>query len=68
MFNDLKQFLEEVWREVRPDKGRVSWPTMKSIRMSTMVVMITSVMLSIYIFLCDEILRQTLGALLAVSK
>ncbi|MBI2944725.1 MAG: preprotein translocase subunit SecE [Candidatus Wallbacteria bacterium] len=68
MFNDLKQFLEEVWREVRPDKGRVSWPTMKSIRMSTMVVMITSVMLSIYIFLCDEILRQTLGALLAVGK
>jgi preprotein translocase SecE subunit len=68
MFKNLLEFLDEVWREVRPDKGRVSWPTMKNIRMATVLVMITSLMLSIYIFLCDEILRQTLGAVLALNK
>ncbi len=67
MLKDLKQFLEEVWREVRPDKGRVAWPTMKAIRLSTILVMICSVLLALFIFLCDEVSRRTIGALLQIS-
>jgi preprotein translocase SecE subunit len=66
-FKEFFQFLEDVWREVRPDKGRVAWPSMKKIRLSTVLVMFASVIMAVYIFLCDEILRQTLGAILQVS-
>lgn len=54
------KFLQDVWREIHPKKGRVTWPTMKQIRLSTVVVIISSIMLSIYITFCDGILRYIL--------
>ena len=67
MLKGFIQFLEEVWREVRPDKGRVSWPTMKAIRVSTVLVMVCSLLLAGYIFACDTLLSRTLGAFLQVK-
>lgn len=51
------KFLQDVWREIHPKKGRVTWPTMKQIRLSTLVVIASSIMMSIYITFCDAILR-----------
>ena len=53
----LWKFLQDVWREIHPKKGRVTWPTAKSIRVSTLVVVVSSIMMSIYITVCDAILR-----------
>lgn len=55
--SDLQKFLQEVWREVDPRRGKVTWPTLKSIRVSTIVVMLSSVVLAIYISLCDYLLK-----------
>jgi preprotein translocase SecE subunit len=54
------KFLQDVWREIHPKKGRVTWPTMKSIRVSTVVVVASSILLSVYITMCDALLRQIL--------
>ena len=54
------KFLGDVWREVHPTRGHVTWPTAKSVRVSTLVVIAGSLLLSIYITLCDGILRLIL--------
>jgi len=54
---DIQKFLQEVWREVDPRRGKVTWPTPKSIRISTIVVMISSVLLAFYISFADYFLR-----------
>ena len=54
------KFLQDVWREIHPKKGRVTWPTAKQIRLSTIVVILSSIMMSIYITFCDAILRFVL--------
>jgi len=56
----LWKFLQDVWRECHPQKGRVTWPTAKAIRVSTIVVILSSVLLSAYIFMCDIVLRNLL--------
>jgi preprotein translocase SecE subunit len=53
MLRDLKKFLNEVWREVRPGKGLVTWPSLESVRQSTFVVILSTVMLSGFIAACD---------------
>ncbi|MBI4858777.1 MAG: preprotein translocase subunit SecE [Candidatus Riflebacteria bacterium] len=54
------KFLQDVWREIHPKKGRVTWPTTKAVKVSTIVVIISSVILGLYITACDWILRQIL--------
>ena len=54
-WKETVQFLREVWIEVRPNKGRVTWPTFASVRISTRVVIVSSVILGLFIGLCDFI-------------
>lgn len=54
---ELVKFLKDVWWEIHPQKGRVTWPTLKSIKVSTIVVVASSVAMGIYISLCDWLLR-----------
>lgn len=56
-FRNMWKFLQEVWREVHPRRGKVTWPPFKTIRVSTVVVMISSVILALYIAACDYVLR-----------
>jgi preprotein translocase SecE subunit len=57
---ELWKFLQDVWREIHPHKGRVTWPTIKSVKVSTAVVILSSVLLSVYISVCDGVLRGIL--------
>ena len=57
---ELYRFLNDVWREVHPTKGRVTWPTAKSIKTSTLIVIASSVLMSLYITACDGLLRWLL--------
>ena len=41
-WKETLQFLREVWIEVRPKNGRVTWPTFASVRVSTRIVIISS--------------------------
>ena len=53
----LFKFLQDVWREVHPRHGKVTWPTARAVRTSTIVVCVASVLLSLYIALCDAVVR-----------
>ena len=61
---DTLQFLREVWIEVRPNKGRVTWPTFASVRISTRVVIISSICLGLFIGLCDLIFTYAYSAII----
>jgi preprotein translocase SecE subunit len=65
MFRDLSKFLNEVWREVRPGKGLVTWPSLESVRQSTLVVIVSTVLLSVFIAMCDLALAKARVMLLS---
>jgi len=50
-----RKFLNEVWVEVNPKDGKVSWPNRKMIMGSTLVVIICVLMITLYIYLTDII-------------
>jgi len=60
---ELKKFLADVWREVRPTQGRVTWPAFKSVKVSTVVVMVAAMILGFYIAGCDWMLGKFFGML-----
>ncbi|MBF0499137.1 MAG: preprotein translocase subunit SecE [Candidatus Riflebacteria bacterium] len=49
----MSRYLTEVWIEVRPHKGRVVWPTYDGIKLSTKVVIISSLGLGLFIGALD---------------
>ncbi len=52
-WKDTSRFLKEVWIEVRPKNGRVSWPTFESVKLSTKVVIVSSLSVGLFIGLLD---------------
>ena len=63
-FKDIAQFLREVWIEVRPNNGRVTWPTYESVKISTKVVIISSIGLGLFIGLMDILLTHIVKAIM----
>ena len=56
----VRTFFSEVMMEVR----KASWPTRKELISSTMVVLVSVVLLSVYIGVCDKILISILRFLI----
>jgi preprotein translocase SecE subunit len=59
-WKDTTRFLREVWIEVRPNNGRVSWPTFENVKLSTKVVIVSSIGLGAFIGLLDVIFGMLL--------
>lgn len=55
LVSKIKRFLKEVWLEIDPKKGKVSWPNRKMIFGSTMVVIVLVLILTLYIYIIDAI-------------
>ncbi len=62
-WKETVQYLREVWIEVRLKNGRVSWPTFDSVRISTRVVIISSIGLGLFIGLCDALFKYIYDAI-----
>ena len=62
------KFLGDVWREVHPRTGRVTWPSFKSVKVSTMVVIFSSIFLGVYIALCDLVCRYLYQFIMGISS
>jgi len=64
-WKDFSRYLTEVWIEVRPNKGRVVWPTYDNIKLSTKVVIVSSIGLGLFIGALDivfgEVLKLIIG-------
>ena len=63
-WKDTLQFLREVWIEVRPNNGRVTWPTYESVKISTKVVIVSSIGLGLFIGLMDILLSHIVKAIM----
>ena len=50
-------------KDVRVESGKVSWPTRVELRDSTMVVIVTVLMISGFLFVVDRLLQTGLGLL-----
>jgi preprotein translocase SecE subunit len=57
-YQQLKMFLEEVWIEIRPKEGKVSWPTKDEIMESTMVVFLCVAVFGVFLGLLDVLFRN----------
>ncbi len=51
--NKAKKFLREVWVEVSPKNGKVSWPARKVILGATGVVIVCVAIITLYIGIVD---------------
>jgi len=59
-WNDTARFLREVWIEVRPTTVRVSWPTYANVKVSSKVVIASSIGLGLFIGLLDILFGRVL--------
>jgi preprotein translocase subunit SecE len=50
-------------KDVRVESTKVSWPTRIELRDSTMVVIVTVLLVSVFLFIVDRILQSSLGLL-----
>ena len=57
---ELWKFLQGVWREIHPQRGKVTWPSTRAVRTSTVVVIVCSCLLALYITVCDGAVRAAL--------
>jgi preprotein translocase subunit SecE len=60
MFERLKKFL----KEVRIELTKVTWPTASELRATTVVVIVTTLVVTVFIGLADLGLAQLIGRLL----
>ena len=47
--------------EVRNEMGRVTWPSSKEVYATTFVVILFSVAMGVYLWLCDLLLSKVIG-------
>ena len=52
MFTRLRDYVREGWLEM----GKVTWPTRDELKESTRVVIIGSILLTVFIFLIDRVM------------
>ena len=57
------QRVKDFVADVRVESTKVSWPTRIELRDSTMVVIVTVLMVSVFLFIVDQALRWVLGLL-----
>jgi len=60
MFTKIRNFIDGVIFEMK----KVSWPTWQELKGSTVVVLVLSLMLAIFLFLADMILTKIVNFIL----
>lgn len=63
-FTQFRQYLAEVWGEVKPTDGKVSWPSREDVRGSTVVVIATVAILALYLGAIDIVFGWLIARLL----
>lgn len=62
---EWKDFIREVWVEVEPKKGRVTWPTTEMIYQATKAVIISSILVGFYVGFVDSIFAWILKKIIS---
>lgn len=56
--------LTEYLKNVRSELGKVSWPTRGEVTSATVLVVVLSMVVSLFVFACDKLLNFLLGLVL----
>jgi len=56
--------LSEYLRNVRTELAKVSWPTRREVAGATLLVVVLSIAVSLFVALCDFVLNKILAILL----
>jgi preprotein translocase SecE subunit len=67
-WKEFARYLAEVWIEVRPHKGRVAWPTLDAIKLSTKVVIVSSIGIGLFIGVLDIFFSEVLKIIIGGGK
>ena len=57
MFQKINKFFQEV----RQEMSKVSWPTRQELKGTTIIVMVLTIILSLFIWLSDKVLEGLLN-------
>jgi preprotein translocase subunit SecE len=64
MFGKIVQYL----RDVRSEVAKVNWPTKAEVSSATVLVIVLSVVVSLYVFACDQGLQGAISLFLRVGR
>ena len=59
MFQKINKFFQEV----RQEMSKVSWPTRQELKGTTIIVMVLTIILSLFIWLSDKVLEGLLNVI-----
>ncbi len=60
MIERFRKYLREVWLEM----GKVTWPTKDELKESTVVVIVATIIVTVFIFVIDRILDSGVSGLM----
>ncbi len=64
MIERFRNYLREVWLEM----GKVTWPSKDELKESTVVVIVATIIVTVFIFLIDRILDSGVSGLIRVMS
>lgn len=62
MIERFRKYLREVWLEM----GKVTWPTRDELKESTVVVIVATIIVTLFIFVIDRILDAGVSGLMHI--
>ncbi|MGQ9559605.1 MAG: preprotein translocase subunit SecE [Candidatus Oleimicrobiaceae bacterium] len=63
MFEKAINFL----REVKVEMAKVSWPTREELKGSTTIVIVTTLLFAVFIFIADQIISRIVGVIFRLA-
>ncbi|MDZ7272076.1 MAG: preprotein translocase subunit SecE [candidate division KSB1 bacterium] len=63
MFEKAINFL----REVKIEMAKVSWPTREELKGSTTIVIVTTLLFAVFIFIADQIISRIVGVIFRLA-
>lgn len=63
----LGRYFSEVWGEVKPGEGKVSWPTIDEVKGSTWLIIVTVGIVAVYLGVIDLLVGYIVSWLLGVG-
>jgi preprotein translocase subunit SecE len=54
-------------KDVRAEMLKVSWPTRNELFGATLLVIVLSLLMSVYVYLCDQVINRIVGLLLRIN-
>jgi len=64
----IGRYFSEVWGEVKPREGKVSWPTQEEVKESTWLIIVTVGLVAIYLGVIDLLVGYIVTWLLGVGQ